>query len=286
MDDLLFARFFCCRGLAFLLLSLGAVLLVSSKAWAEGASATAITPGIYFSQQANRQFSSAEKDQLLVSLRRLTGWTQLRVDARDCLLLERANESVGGSLWARRVIRAALRSGHRFLMENHADSVTVNFGQLDEGTTYEDPDAGLKLTIFRVRLDFVDFQKMEASPAVRAAFDEGFTFLHELLHGLGWQDTDIPNEIGDCEQLVNKMRTELGVPLRDHYLGDVLLETRGFRTVRVRFKQQEGAGRTTARWKKHYLFFVMSTAVPAEPRRKLTTTSRTSQEKILSSLAE
>ena len=127
---------------------------------------------------------------------------------------------------------------------------------------------------------------MQAPPAVRAAFDEGFTLLHELLHGLGLQDTDIPNEIGDCEQIVNKMRADLGVPLRDHYLGDVLLDMRGFRTVRLRFKQREGADSTTARWKKHYLFFVMYTASQAEPRRGLSAIARTSQEKILSSLAE
>jgi hypothetical protein len=41
--------------------------------------------------------------------------------------------------------------------------------------------------------------------------------LHELLHGLGYDDGSREEEIGQCEEMVNQARSELGLPLRDQY---------------------------------------------------------------------
>ena len=247
---------------------------------------TPITPGIYFSQSTAHRLSAEQKNNLIASLRRITGWPQLRVDESDRLILEQVPEFVGGSVWARRVISEVFRSGNRFVVESHANSGTVNFGQLDEGTNYFDPRTNIKLDIYCVRLDFDDFKQMEATPAVRDAFDEGFTLLHELLHGLGLHDTGVPDEIGDCEHLVNKMRADLGVPLRDQYLGETLMVTPWFKTVRLRFKSQDLKGKPTARGKKHYLFFVMNAVPEWEPRRSTKPSSTARKEKLLASFAE
>lgn len=262
------------------------VAVMNQVSLAREASSPAIIPGIYFSQQKEFQLSAQEKSKLTASLRRLTGWQQLRIDERNSLILERTTEFVGGSVWARRIITEVFRSGNRFVVENHSSSATVNFGQLDEGTAYADPHVNIKFYIFRLRLDFDDFKKMQADPAVRDTFDEGFTFFHELLHGLGLQDTEIHNEIGDCERVVNQIRADLGLPLRDQYLGDLLRITPQFKTLRLRFKSPASAGKATTRWRKHYLFFVFNTEQEWEFHQQVTRPLRESNTKLFTSLDE
>ncbi len=286
MKYLIFASQYLGRLCAVVVMAGSSALAMNDESLSKEVYVTPIVPGICFSQQAAYQLSSLEKSNLTARLQRLTGWPQLRIGEGDRLMLEQANEFAGGSVWARRVINEIFRSGNRFVVENHAGSATVNFGQLDEGTNYADDRTGTKLVIYRVRLDFDDFQKMQASPEVRDTFDEGFTFFHELLHGLGLQDTNIYNEIGDCERVVNQIRAELGLPLRDHYLGDLLNITPRFKTVRLRFKSQSSNGKPATRWKKQYLYFVFNTAQEWEPRPPVAPQSRESKEKLLTSLSE
>lgn len=266
------------------LIALVVLLLSQHDASSQAQPRLPLTPGIYFSAEAAYQSSPAQQTKLVASLRRITGWQHLRVEERGHLTLAHDHEDAGGSAWARRVLRAVFRSGHRFVIENHAASRTVNFGQLDEGLKYEDDRSGIKLDIYRVRLDYDDFQQMQAGPEVRAAFDEGFTVLHELLHGLGLDDTHIPNELGECERVINHMRAELGLLLRDQYLGDVLRVSPYFFTMRLRFKSLAAAGQAR---KRHYLFFALATAPePKSAPRRNATQSRSDKEKLLASFSE
>lgn len=269
----------------FVGVNLAAAWLLSGDALAERDYATAVRPGIYFNQQTNGRFSATEKERLLMSLRRITGWTQLHINENGHLTLDRADEFVAGAAWARQVLAGAIRSGHRFLVENHAHSLTVNFGQLDEGTTYEDVAAGIKLTIYRLRLDGADFQQMEAPAELRATFDEGFTFFHELLHGLGFRDTNIPNEIGACEKIVNQIRAELGLPLRDHYLGETVIATVQFKVIRLRFQRALPAT-VGSRRKKQYLFFLIQAAPSAATVASASRSVRTKADGNFASLAD
>ncbi|MBS1811728.1 MAG: hypothetical protein JST84_26440 [Acidobacteria bacterium] len=261
---------------------------ITHNLYANNIFATTATPGVHFSQQSRHQLSSLQRNKLISSLQRITGWQQLRIDATNRLMLEHPTKFSGGSVWARRVLNEIFRSGHRFVIESHGSSPTVNFGQLDEGTKYADDRSGVKLDIYHLRLDFDDFVNMQAGPEVRVAFDEGFTFLHELLHGLGLQDTSIPEEIGDCERIVNQMRAELGLPQRDQYIGDVLQITPRVKAVRLRFKSQTADKKKTTRWKKHYLFFALNSGYEPDwnPRQAPSSLSPAQKEKLLTSLSE
>jgi hypothetical protein len=163
-----------------------------------------------------------------------------------------------GSATARRILSCSLSSGFVFIIEDHSGSPSVNFGQLNEGLRYEDAITGLRLAVWRVRLDFDDFRQMQASREVRDSFDVGFTTLHELLHGLGCKDATSVDELGECEVTLNRARAELGLPLRDQYFGDELRMARQFVSVRLRFRSDKArTSDDSARTRTQYLFFMV-----------------------------
>ncbi|MBO0722195.1 MAG: hypothetical protein J2P41_15325, partial [Blastocatellia bacterium] len=115
-------------------------------------------------------------------------------------------------------------------------SRSVLFGQMDEGTDFENIETKERRDIWRLRIDFEDFREIGAPPEVRKSFDVGFTVLHELLHGLGYKDATSINELGSLEGLVNQARAELGLPQRDLYFGEPLQISSQVFTVRLRFR--------------------------------------------------
>ncbi len=199
------------------------------------------------------RLSAKRQRQLIEALARITGDRHLRFDP-DGRLLPGAGAAHGGSPTAHRILHQALQSRAFFIIEDHSDSDRVHFGQLDEGLNYENDLTRARFTIWRVRLDFADFDRMEAPPEVRAAFDIGFTFLHELLHGLGIKDTFVVGELGSCEQHVNRARAELGLVQRERYHGEPIELTPGLLSVRLRFRT---APAQHARQRTHYLFFTV-----------------------------
>lgn len=216
-------------------------------------------PGIWRNTEAAYQLTAAYEQQLVLSLRQITGLTDLHFTADGALVLGDVTAATGSAA-ARRILAGALGSGFVFIIENHSDSSTVNFGQLDEGTNYEDVATQLRLLIWRVRLDFADFEQMQASREVRASFNVGFTMLHELLHGLGCADAKHIDELGDCEELVNATRAELDLPLRDQYFGEPFQLAPRIIGLRLRFRQEHAAAAPRsmpARPRKQYLFFLL-----------------------------
>ena len=99
---------------------------------------------------------------------------------------------------------------------------------------------------------------MRASREVQASFDVGFTTLHELLHGLGYKDATKVDELGECEETLNRSRAELDLPMRDQYFGDALRLARHFVSVRLRFRSdQPRVPATPVRRRTQYLFFTV-----------------------------
>src|SRR5262245_45374330 len=231
--------------------ALASLFLLTGIAFAQSGFPKA--PGVWLSGEAGHKPAGAHVEELTRSLRRITGFGELHF-AKDGSLVIGAAQS-GGSALARRILSSSLNSGFVFIIEDHSRSQSVNFGQLNEGLRYEDSITGLRLTIWRVRLDFDDFREMQASREVRDSFDVGFTTLHELLHGLGYKDAAGVYELGECEETLNRARAELGLPLRDQYFGDALRVARHFVSVRLRFR---GDGtRVSARARTQYLFFMV-----------------------------
>lgn len=205
--------------------------------------------GIWLSDDAKRLLSKSHQEEFLQSLRQITGLCELRFMDDGSLSLGEPSDESDGSLAARRILLRAFESGYAFIVEDHSDSPNVNFGQMDEGTNYEDATNKQQLLIWRVRLDFNDFRKMEASRGVRESFNIGFTFLHELLHGLGHRDALRIQDLGECEELINQVRRELNLLTRDQYFGVQVKITERFFTVRLKFRDH-------ARQRDEYLFFI------------------------------
>jgi|SRR5215510_1808443 len=214
------------------------------------------TPGVWLSGEPGYKPTGARVEELTQSLRRITGFSELHFAKNGSLVIGPAQS--GGSVTARQILSRSLNSGFVFMIEDHSNSPSVNFGQLNEGLRYDDAITGLRLMVWRVRLDFDDFRKMQASREVQASFDVGFTTLHELLHGLGYKDAMKVNELGECEERLNRSRAELGLPMRDQYFGDALRLARHFVSVRLRFRSNAPRISTRpARGRTQYLFFVV-----------------------------
>lgn len=221
-------------------------------------------PGVWLSGDEHKP-TCAHVEELTRSLRRITGFNELHFAEDGSLALGAAQSTQSvqsaqsrGSVAARRILSRSLGSGLVFIIEDHSGSPSVNFGQLNEGLRYEDAITGLRLMVWRVRLDFDDFRAMQASREVRDSFDAGFTALHELLHGLGYKDAAGADELGECEETLNQARAELGLPLRERYFGDELRLSRSFVSIRLRFRNDKAlVSAGAARSRTQYLFFMI-----------------------------
>jgi hypothetical protein len=245
------------RSVSIAACALAGLVLLTGIALAQ--SAFPKTPGVWLSGEAGYKPTGAHVQELTRSLRRITGFSDLHF-AKDGSLVIGASQSEG-SATARRILSCSLRSGSVFIIEDHSGSPSVNFGQLNEGLRYEDVMTGLRLAVWRVRLDFDDFLEMQASRDVRDSFDAGFTTLHELSHGLGYKDATRVGELGECEETLNRARAELGLPLRDQYFGDELRLARHFVSVRLRFRSDKApVSAAPDRARTQYLFFMVQSA--------------------------
>lgn len=215
-----------------------AVIPLFEHAQAAASYALPTKPGIWLSRDPRRKLSDAHTMELVQSLQRITGFRQLGFTENGLLMNESPCSSAEGAVEARQVLERARQSGHVFIIEDYSGSDEVHFGQLDEGTNYEDTRTGIRLLIWRVRLDFADFHEMEAAQDVRASFDCGFTALHELLHGLGHTDSLQEDSIGEIEEILNRARTELQLPLRDSYFGELVPISTRMVSMRLRFLPQ------------------------------------------------
>ena len=244
---------------------LASLILLAEAAFSQ--SAYPKSPGIWLSSETGYQLTGEREAQLSQSLRRITGLNDLHFAEDSSLVAGVESAETEGSVTARQILSCSLSSGYVFIIEDHSDSPMVHFGQLDEGLRYEDSITGLSLLIWRVRLDFNDFRQMEASREVRASFDAGFTMLHEILHGLGYKDAVAIDELGECEETLNRARAELNLPLRDQYFGDTLQVARNLISVRLRFRNKAAqAFAKSPRRRAQYLFFIIQSGYEPQSR--------------------
>jgi len=220
---------------SWLVLASVCLLAVSQTGWAATKEFYPPQAGIWLDPAPERRCDSGCQQQLLTSLQRITGLQQLQISSLGELKVCDWAAATGGSTSARALLFRALQSGYAYVVEAHPGSPEVTFGQLDAGLIYESLEDAQRLTIWHLRLDLEDFKRVEAPAPVLASFDVGFAFLHELLHGLGYDDAATLDELGPCEELINQVRTELSLPLRAQYYGNVLTITARVFTVKLLF---------------------------------------------------
>ena len=168
-------------------------------------------PGIHFSRK--QCLTNHERSILLTELRSITGF-DLRVD-EDGNLTFTDHHVVDGSITARELIRAAMRSNDSFTIAATNHSNTVAFAQLEPILRYDD-GMGNKHEDWQIRIDFADFEELEGDTQALASFGPGFGVLHELVHAVVNYPDPLTesDQLGECERYLNSIRAELGLPQR------------------------------------------------------------------------
>jgi len=173
---------------------------------------------------AQRALNAKQIERLLKSLREKTGFLGMHFDEQGFLRLGDRTKIAGGSAAARELLIAAVDRGRAIDLENHDRSSIVAFAQLAKSVVFMSLATGMKIEVYPIQIDFSDFAHLRGDKAVLAAFDVGFVVLHELGHAaLGLHDSQgEPDGPGECEEYVNRIRRELGLPERQNYMAYTL----------------------------------------------------------------
>ena len=161
-----------------------------------------------------------QQEILLAGLREKTGFAELDFAESGYLKIGNQNNFAGGSSAARKLLVAATASPILFNLENHNHSSEVSFARLAKSIIYRNLLTKAEIEVRPLIIDFSDYSQLLGDKDVMRSFDVAITVLHELVHGVyRLQDAvDDSNEIGECENLVNTIRRDLGLPERQSYL--------------------------------------------------------------------
>ncbi len=159
-------------------------------------------------------------DAVLTSLRDKTGFLEMRFDENGFLTLGDRSKFQGGSAVARAVLDAAMKMPHAVDLESHPVSPAVAFARLAKPISYQHHPTGTKIDVYPLEIDFSDISQLHGDRQALTAFDLGFMILHELGHAaLGLRDAaGDPQGLGECEELINRIRRELNLPERKTYI--------------------------------------------------------------------
>lgn len=218
----------------------GIALLISSGAAAKSVSRVLLQDNV------TRQ----HRDQLTAKLRKITGWTKLTFAEDGSLILD-GTESSKGSKSARNLLTKAVAGKNVIIIEDASSRPDLAFCRVVPGRWTNGDSA--KLSAYVILIDFSDFDQIVGDDKAREAFDVGWAVLHELDHVVSnSEDLDGDDDLGECESHINKMREELGLPLRAGYFFTVsnLKTDPNFTTrlVRLPFEQRNPASQRL----KHY----------------------------------
>jgi hypothetical protein len=191
--------------------------------------------------------SHSNREELTRRLRVITGWTDLAFDNDGTMRLGHASPRAG-SQSARDLLNKAFAGKRVILFEDASSRKDVVFcrvvlGTLDQVTSSE---------VYVVLIDFADFRQVTGDKQALAAFDVGWAVLHEIDHVV--EDSEDPQEdvAGDCESHINRMRRELGLPVRNSYFFSFLpLKNDGYlvsRFVRLGFEEAAPSAKRKRYW--------------------------------------
>lgn len=191
--------------------------------------------------------SNSNREELARRLRTITGWTSLTFD--DAGALKIGNTAArGGSTSARDLLLKTIAGNRMILIEDASSRKDVVFCRVVLGRLDRDPSS----EVYVVLIDFDDFQQVSGDKQARAAFDAGWAVLHEVDHVV--QDSEDPKDDipGDCEGHINRMRREMGLPVRNSYFFSFLPIKSDSnlisRFVRLGFEQEDGGSSKPKRY--------------------------------------
>lgn len=195
------------------------------------------------------------RDQLIEKLKKITGWTMLTFAADGSLSID-TNETVNGSKTARDLLLNAISGNDVIVLEDASSRPDVAFCRVVPGHWLNGNST--KPAAYVVLIDFTDFEQIVGDEQARASFDVGWALLHELDHvvmnsdDVEANDVDINGHVGECENHINRMRQELGLPLRACYFftASALKADPNFNTrfVRLPFEQKDASSKRVKRY--------------------------------------
>ena len=195
------------------------------------------------------ELSQTRRAELANKLRTITGWRELEFDKSGSL---RTGESaaVGGSDTARNLLSKALSGTNIVFLEDASNRADVVFCKVIPGR-WKDSSQGPPVHI--VLIDFADFDHLMGDRLALSAFDPAWGLLHEIDHVIeSSADSDKLGRAGHCEDHINQMRRELGLPERSEYFFTFFPHTEesGFSTryVRLAFDQKDASLRKHRRY--------------------------------------
>ena len=159
--------------------------------------------------------SRAHREELVARLRVITGLANLNFENDGALRLD-VSEASGGSASARELLSQAVKGANVIVLEDASSRSDVAFCRVVRGRWTS--DEANKPPAYVVLIDFTDFQQLSGDAEARAAFDVGWGLLHEIDHVVsGSEDSKDDKGIGECEDHINEMRLEVGLPVRAEY---------------------------------------------------------------------
>jgi len=160
------------------------------------------------------EVSRQHREELINSLRIITGLSTLNFDNNGSLRL--GEQMNGGSESARKLLAEAVAGPNVVILEDASSRSDVAFCRVVRGRWVRGESN--KPPAFVVLIDFTDFHQLSGDAEARAAFDVGWGLLHEIDHVVrDSEDARDAKGVGDCEDHINRMRLEVGLPLRVDY---------------------------------------------------------------------
>jgi len=196
------------------------------------------------------EVSRSHRDELVASLRAITGLNSLKFDATGVLRLE-GDVGTRGSKSARLLLSQALKGSNVIIIEDASSRSDVGFARVVRGRWLRGDSTNPPA--FVVLVDFTDFRRLSGDAEARAAFDVGWGLLHEIDHVVrDSEDAQDQTAIGECEDHINRMRLELGLPVRvDYFFSRAYLKADAnfsARYVRLSFERRDELSLQTKRY--------------------------------------
>ena len=159
--------------------------------------------------------SQARRAILEIELRHISGLRDLKFDEQGALRFD-PEQSTGGSAAARKLLQQAVNGPIAVVIEDASNRSDVAFARIIPGRWKH--ESGNSAKVFVVLIDFADFDYLIGDEAALRSFNVGWALMHELDHAVeDSTDTTTETGLGECEDHLNQMREELGLPLRLEY---------------------------------------------------------------------